>query len=148
MDIPNNISNHSASSSAYRVVRKRKWGKWVSKIREPGTKSKIWLGSFQTPEMAAAAYDVTALYFRGCKAKLNLPELAHTLPKPVSSNPEGIQMAAHEAAIHVRTAQWGHLAAQLRMQGPLWLGCRRAKLRRLTSRLLTRRRWGCKCLKH
>ncbi|XP_068658115.1 dehydration-responsive element-binding protein 1F-like [Aristolochia californica] len=82
----------------YRGVRQRPGGKWVCEVREPLKKSKIWLGTFPWPEMAARAHDVAAIALRGSGAALNFEDSRHVLPRPASSSSKDIQEAAAQAA--------------------------------------------------
>ncbi|XP_022146001.1 ethylene-responsive transcription factor ERF061-like [Momordica charantia] len=59
----------------YRGVRQRHWGKWVAEIRLPQNRMRVWLGTYESPEAAAYAYDCAAYKLRGEYARLNFPNL-------------------------------------------------------------------------
>lgn len=93
-------SSPEMEGKKFKGVRKRKWGKWVSEIRLPNSRERIWLGSYDAPEKAARAFDAAFVCLRGpgaAGADLNFPD---SPPPPFraaggcSSDPQEVQAAA------------------------------------------------------
>ncbi|MCO5561581.1 hypothetical protein L7F22_015201 [Adiantum nelumboides] len=100
-----------SASDRYKGVRRRSWGRWVSEIRIPHSRDKIWLGSYGTAKQAARAYDIASLLLRGpsCSAFLNFadsssiilsthPQLAARAAAGMPPSPHTIQATANAAA--------------------------------------------------
>lgn len=72
--------SNGVAKRPFKGVRMRSWGSWVSEIRAPGHKTRIWLGSYSTAEAAARAYDAALVCLKGSDALsgLNFPSASTT----------------------------------------------------------------------
>ncbi|KAK8559013.1 hypothetical protein V6N13_098611 [Hibiscus sabdariffa] len=95
-------------SDKYRGVRKRKWGKWVSEIRLPNSRKRIWLGSYDSPEKAAKAFDAALYCLRGPDANFNFPDTPPEITGGRSLSPRQIKVAAARFANQVDEHEAGN----------------------------------------
>ncbi|CAL0321864.1 unnamed protein product [Lupinus luteus] len=94
----------------YRGVRKRKWGKWVSEIRLPNSRERIWLGSYDTQLKAARAFDAALYILRGNNACFNFPDTPLNMnmnnvvvPRDQPLSPQEVQEVAAKFANYSHT---------------------------------------------
>jgi hypothetical protein len=68
-----NSIRKSQSRSPYKGVTLLTSGRWAARIRDFRTEHYVTLGTYETAEEAARAYDAKAIELRGEYAKLNFP---------------------------------------------------------------------------
>ncbi|CAN0838649.1 Ethylene-responsive transcription factor WIN1 [Linum grandiflorum] len=101
-------------SKKFRGVRQRHWGSWVSEIRHPLLKRRIWLGTFETAEEAARAYDQAAILMSGRNAKTNFPISQSDDTKLLSSSSSSSSSSSQSPHQHNNNALSEKLHAKLR----------------------------------
>nr|QYY53040.1 ERF6.6 [Aeluropus littoralis] len=81
---PRGRKKGSNNHSKFVGVRQRPSGRWVAEIKDTTQKIRMWLGTFETAEAAAKAYDEAARLLRGADTRTNFaPRISPDCPLAV-----------------------------------------------------------------
>lgn len=110
----------SSPERRYKGVRLRKWGRWVSEIRMPNSRERIWLGSYESAEKAARAFDAAAVCLRGSRAPARSTSRSPPLPTSAAASPARLSRSSRS-----RPRRRGTPTARFRRTPPPPAGRRR-----------------------